>query len=372
MTGEPSLPSALATLALHVEHVDFGRLSDSSGERNGTALVRLAGDGAEGLGEDVSPHGGRFGPFVSPAELPPVGRWTLPAFCARLAGLDLWPAPPAWGAMSNYRRWAFEAAALDLAVRQDGRTLSQIVGRPTRPVRFVNSLGLGDDPSFAEIAARLWRYPDLRFKLDADPAWAPRLIDELAATGAVDIVDFKGQYVADVADVAPLERLYDHVLARFPDALLEDPHDLPSITPRVAEHAARVAYDAPVHGVADLRATVHAPAAVNAKPCRIGSLAAVFALYEHCERAGLAMYAGGMASSASAAARCSCSHPCSTPTRLTTSPRVRTTLRCSPAACRPARCCPASRSAFAGDAAGRRGRQRLVRPPSTAYWLAVT
>ena len=40
--------------------------------------------------------------------------------------------------------------------------------------------------------------------------------------------------------------MYERLLDAFPDALLEDPHDLPDITPLVAPHAARVSYDAPI------------------------------------------------------------------------------------------------------------------------------
>jgi hypothetical protein len=55
----------------------------------------------------------------------------------------------------------------------------------------------------------------------------------VAATGAVDTIDFKGHYGIDVEDPQALGALYDHVLAAFPDAYLEDPHDLPEIARRL-------------------------------------------------------------------------------------------------------------------------------------------
>ena len=42
--------------------------------------------------------------------------------------------------LGDYRRWAFESAALDLALRQNGLTLGAVLGRTYRPVRFVISL----------------------------------------------------------------------------------------------------------------------------------------------------------------------------------------------------------------------------------------
>ena len=279
-------------LPLLVEGYEIERLT-SAYERE-TMQVRLLGGGHDGVGEDVSPFGGRFEPFAPPPPLALSGEWTLGGFCAHVSALDQWAAPPQWEGMRRFRNWAFESAALDLAVRQDGRTLPEILSRRPRPVRFVNSLGLGDPPAFDALQARLARYPELRFKLDADARWTPELVDALAATGAVDIVDFKGQYGLEVADEAQLARMYAYVLERFPDALLEDPHDAPAIAPLVAPHAARVSYDAPIREAADIAARPHATRTINVKPSRIGSLAALFAIYEHCEREGVRMYGGGM------------------------------------------------------------------------------
>jgi hypothetical protein len=119
-------------------------------------------------------------------------------------------------------------------------------------------------------------------------------MDDLVATGAVDILDFKGQYGLETGEIAALASMYEHALDRFGDVILEDPHDLPEIGGLVAPHAARVSYDAPIHAVADLDATPLASRIVNVKPSRLGSLSALFDLYDHCERQGLGMYGGGM------------------------------------------------------------------------------
>ena len=53
--------------------------------------------------------------------LPLAGEWTLGSLCERLAELDQWPVPPEWDAARRWRNWAFESAALDLALNQAGR-----------------------------------------------------------------------------------------------------------------------------------------------------------------------------------------------------------------------------------------------------------
>ena len=193
------------------------------------------------------------------ADLPLAGEWTLESFCDHLATLDQWPEPPEWGAARLYRNWAFESAALDLALRQAGRALHEVVEREPRPLTFVNSLGLGDPPSTDTIHRRLARYPDVHFKLDAAAAWTLAICEDLAATGAVDIVDFKGQYGMEIEDPEALATMYRHVIATFPDALLEDAHDLPEIAELIAPHAGRVSYDAPIHTVDDLATVPFSP-----------------------------------------------------------------------------------------------------------------
>ena len=87
-----------------------------------------------------------------------------------------------------YRRWAFESAALDLALRQAGRSLADVLGREARPLNFVVSMRLPppdhEGPETADrLLALLERYPGTRFKLDPTNAWTQELVDELAATG---------------------------------------------------------------------------------------------------------------------------------------------------------------------------------------------
>jgi hypothetical protein len=296
MKGE-SLWPRLAGLPLVIEACEYERLHAVLAyefERI-TTHVRLVGAGVDGLGEDVSVfrEDGTALHEIGPS-LPLEGEWTLAAFCDHVATLDLWPEPPEWDVALRFRRWAFESAALDLALRQAGRSLHDVLGLEPQPVRFVNSLGLGKEPSIEPVRRRLARSRGVRFKLDAEATWAPALVDEVAATGAVDTIDFKGQYGLEVEDPEALIALYDNVLAAFPDAYLEDPHGLPEIAQRLGDHLERVSYDSPIRSAEDIGATPLAARVVNVKPSRIGSLRRLFEVYARCARERRPMYGGGM------------------------------------------------------------------------------
>src|SRR4051794_29848674 len=279
-----SLWPRIADLPLVIESHALETLAAPAPADRVTFLVRLRGGGAEGLGEEV---GGRMadenGAFLAAAPaLPLAGEGTVAAFTDHVAGLDLWPEPPEWDMMRRLRRWAFESAALDLALRQAGTGLPEAIGREPAPVRFVNSLGLGDPPTFPAIGRRLERYPDLRFKLDAQAGWSPELAAEVAATGAVDVVDFKGRYELPVEDEFALLAMYEAVLEHFDGAILEDPHDRPEVAALIAPHAARVSFDAPIATAADIEAAAFGARTINVKPSRIGGLRALLDVYAHC------------------------------------------------------------------------------------------
>jgi L-alanine-DL-glutamate epimerase-like enolase superfamily enzyme len=291
-----SLWNRIADLPLAVESHVVEHLHAPAPADRTTLLVRLRGRGAEGLGEDV---GGTVidedGRFVAAApDLALTGDWTLASFADHVASLDLWPDPPEWETARRFRTWAFESAALDLALQQAGVGLAEALGREAAPVRFVNSLGLGDPPEFEAVGHRLERYPDLRFKLDAQATWSPELTARVADTGAVDVVDFKGRYGLPVEDELALVAMYEAVLERFDGAILEDPHDLPAVDALIEPRAARVSFDAPIVGVDEVEAAAFGARIVNVKPSRIGSLRALFDVYAHCDARGLRMYGGGM------------------------------------------------------------------------------
>jgi hypothetical protein len=59
----------------------------------------------------------------------------LAALSRELDELDLFPREPARPDLRAHRRWAFESAALDLALRQAGVSLGDALGREPAPVR---------------------------------------------------------------------------------------------------------------------------------------------------------------------------------------------------------------------------------------------
>ena len=67
--------------------------------------------------------------------------------------------PPEWKMAHRWRNWSYESSARDLALRQAGEALHEVLGLEPRPVTFVNSLGLGDP---ASPAARRPALPDGR------------------------------------------------------------------------------------------------------------------------------------------------------------------------------------------------------------------
>jgi hypothetical protein len=258
-----------------------------------TTLIHLSGAEEEGIGEDVTYSEEDHDRFAAPgAALSLAGTWTLASFSEHLDDLDFWPEPPGMEAFRDYRRWAFESAALDLALRQDGRSLSDVLGREPRPVRFVVSMRLGE-PSTAAVRRVLDLYPATMFKLDARPDWTPELVDELVELGAVDSIDLKGQYTGTVVDNPPDPELYRLVAEGFPEAWLEDPALTEETEPVLAPHRDRITWDAPIHSVTDIESLPFPPRMTNIKPSRFGTVRRLFEAYDYCEERGIGMYGGG-------------------------------------------------------------------------------
>ena len=158
---------------------------------------------------------------------------------------------------------------------------------------FVVSGGLGDPPSTARFREWLALYPGLRFKLDANPAWTEELIAELAESGAIDSIDFKGQYRGTTVDTPPDPVLYRRVAEGLPDAWLEDPGLTDETVAVLEPHRDRVTWDAIIHSVEDIEALPWKPLTVNVKPSRFGSVERLFAAYDYCEANGIGAYGGG-------------------------------------------------------------------------------
>ena len=287
----------LASLPLEVDGYELAALQAkvSSGFERLSTVVHLRGGGLEGVGEDVVYDAEDQVALQAAGPVAPLaGRYTLGEFCELIDGLDLFPVEPQRDVSRLYRRWTFHSAALDLALRQADRPLHEALGRAALPVTFVVSLRLGEPPSLAPIQARLAHYPTLRFKLDATSSWTPELIEALAASGAVDSIDFKALYHGTIVDQAPDPVLYRRVVEAFPDVWIEDPD---VVTPETAaelqgEHD-RITWDAPIHSISDIEALPFAPRMVNLKPSRIGGLQKLCDTYDYCSEHGIGAYGGG-------------------------------------------------------------------------------
>jgi L-alanine-DL-glutamate epimerase-like enolase superfamily enzyme len=295
LSGIVSTYAQLADLPLTIEGCDFERLERqvSSEFTRVTTLVRLRGAGEEGVGEDVTYNGQDHEWLASDGQtLPLVGEWTLDSFSSHLAGLELFPSPPGMAAFLDYRRWAFESAALDLALRQAGRSLAEAVGRTTQPVRFVVSMRW-DEPSADPVRRLLDAHPGTRFKVDPVAGWTPELVADLAGLGVVDTADLKGQYEGTVVDNPADPALYQLVAEGFPTAWIEDPA-LTEETDAVLEpHRDRITWDAPIHSVEDIEGLPFPPRTINIKPSRFGSLQRLCEAYDYCADRGIGMYGGG-------------------------------------------------------------------------------
>jgi L-alanine-DL-glutamate epimerase-like enolase superfamily enzyme len=276
----------LAALGLVVEGYELERREQavSSGFTRVTTEIRLRGGGETGRGEDVTYDAADHDDY--PAHLGLGWAGSLDGFAGRLARQPLFAREPLRPASRDYRRWAFESAALDLALRQAGLSLGDALGLAYRPVRFVVSTR--DD-----IRPWLKLYPDLEFKLDPTPEWDGAYIAATAATGAVRVVDFKAYYEGTVVENPPDAATYAAVLAGFPEAIVEDPGFTDDTGDLLRGAAARLSFDAPVHSWGDVEALPVAPRFLNIKPSRFGSVRALLDCIERARAAGLTLYGGG-------------------------------------------------------------------------------
>jgi hypothetical protein len=286
----------LAELPLEIEGYSLEPLKatvSSDFERKST-IIRLRGAGEEGLGEDVTYDAVDHDILQAAGpRLPLAGSFTLASFVEHLARLQLFPEPPQREVSQRYRTWAYESAALDLALRQSQTALHEALDREPQPVRFVVSLRLGEPPSLEPVSRRLELYPGLRFKLDPTSSWDERLIAELVGTHSVDSVDFKGLYSGSIVDQPADPVLYRRVVEAFPEAWIEDPK-LTSETDAVLEpHRERFSWDALIHSIEDIESLPYPPRMVNIKPSRLGGLRNLLDAYDYCAARGIGNYGGG-------------------------------------------------------------------------------
>ena len=120
-----SLWKRLASTPLEVERYELERLEQpvTRGFTRVSTVIHLHGGGQEGLGEDITWYAEHHDAEQAAGAVRPLaGTWTLESFSDALA------------IEHPHHRWAYESAALDLALRQAGTSLAEALGREPRPV----------------------------------------------------------------------------------------------------------------------------------------------------------------------------------------------------------------------------------------------
>ena len=247
-----------------------------SGWTRVTTTIVLEGDGVKGQGEDVTydaaTHDG------VPDDVMLAGTWSLEDFSHQLDTVE--------ALAEGYRRWAFESAALDLALRQNELGLGEALEREERPVRFVVSTRAAPE-RWLEFA------PELEFKLDAEEDWDRPLLQRLRELDRVRVVDLKAYYRGTSVDLAPDPELYRALVEELPDVIVEDAWLEDGLREVLAGAEDRLSFDAPIHSLADLDALPLEPHWLNIKPSRFGTVRSLFETIEACEERGIKLYGGG-------------------------------------------------------------------------------
>jgi hypothetical protein len=273
-----SLWDSFAGLELKIDHYELERRESvtPSDWTRVTTTVLLTGADETGVGEDVTYQAEMHDDV--PDELMLAGTWSLEDLSYRLDEFD--------ELSEGYRRWAFESAALDLALRQAGAGLGEALGREDHPVRFVVSTRAAPE-RWLEFA------PALEFKLDAEKDWDRDLLRRLRELDRVRVVDLKAYYSGTVVDLAPDPELYRAVAEELPDAVIEDAWLEDGLRDALAGAEDRLSFDAPIHSLKDLDGLALEPRWLNIKPSRFGTVRELLDTIEACEERGISMYGGG-------------------------------------------------------------------------------
>ncbi len=252
-----------------------------------TTEIYLEGNGETGVGEDVVyDEDLHYSLLDKKAELDiPRGEYRFNEFTDILKETELFPDENLEREVfRNYRRWGFEAAALDLALRQNDTDLAEIINRDYDDTRFVVSTRLGEPPSTERLEELISVYPDVEFKLDPTTEWKENLMDEVAAMDKARVFDFKGQYKGTMVDQEANPELYREIMNRFPDAVIEDPDVTDETKEMLQLERDRLSWDAIIHIESGY---------MNIKPSRFGGIKEVLKAIKLCNERDIKMYGGG-------------------------------------------------------------------------------
>lgn len=286
----------LKELTLNVEDVELERKEKQvSPEFNRvTTTIKLKGPEKTGYGEDViwdTEEHDKLQENID--ELNLTQGHTLEDFSERLSLQDLFfgEEPPRED-YRNYRTWAFESAALDLALKQKDISLAKALSREYSDLNFIASPGLGNPPSM-EPVENIWEQADVGLKLDATDKWSEELIEKLSESGKVKVIDLKGHYEDEDVRQEPDPELYRKVVEKFPEALIEDPVLNEETRPIFEGEEDRITWDEPITSVGSIKSLPFEPEKINIKPSRFGSIRKLLDAIEYCINHDIEMYGGG-------------------------------------------------------------------------------
>jgi L-alanine-DL-glutamate epimerase-like enolase superfamily enzyme len=284
----------IKSLPVIVESVSFeGKRIETERQTFERTIIRVRGDDATGFGEDVTR------PIEAHEQLRedglplPTGDWTIETFSDALDTDPVRLERTVPRETPEHLRWAIESAALDLALKQAGRTLATVLDRVYEPMAFVVSPRLGDPPRTRPVDRFLDTNPNIEFKIDVPDTPSDELLSTLAGTGAIRVLDLKAQYDSDVG--APADsNLYRRLFEIFPNALIEDPAVTDATRPVLEEYSDRISWDAPITSVESIKNLPWEPTVLNIKPCRSGSLESLCRILEYAFQHDIELYGGGM------------------------------------------------------------------------------
>lgn len=288
---------SIADLDLEIDSYSLERRQreTSSGFTRVSTVVSIHGGGETGTGEDVTYDGDEHEKLLQDhtwLSLPETE--TFDDFAEWTAGFDFFPrSTPSQSIYHNYRQWAFESAALDLALKQAGTNLAAALDEEYEPVRFVVSTRLREPPTGDRVLEWLDRNPALEFKLDPTSEWTEETIQRLAETGAVRVLDLKGKYEGTTVDQPPDPELYERVVEQFGDVLIEDPALTEQTRPLFDGHEHRVTWDYPIKHVESIEKLPWEPEWLNIKPSRFGSVRSLLESIEYCQERSITLFGGG-------------------------------------------------------------------------------
>lgn len=286
----------LKELTLDVRKVELERNEEQvSKEFNRvTTTIKLKGPEKTGYGEDVIWEAEEHDKLQQNIEdLTLTEGHTLEDFSERLSLQDLFfgEEPPRED-YRNYRTWAFESAALDLALKQKEISLADALSREYSDLNFIASPGLGNPPKIEPVNL-IQNQADVGLKLDATDEWSDELIHELKETGKVKVIDLKGHYEDEEVRQEADPRLYRKIVDNFPETLIEDPV-LNEETREIFEgEENRITWDEPITSVGSIKSLPFEPDKINIKPSRFGSIRKLLDAIEYCINHDIQMYGGG-------------------------------------------------------------------------------